>query len=97
MNAPVATVTLRLSTGESVSRTYMTDEPWPAWMADPPAFLSDLRKEWPKANEPIQFTATVIGDQCDAAARELLTTTSAALQRRVPSSVPDFGASGATR
>lgn len=70
-DARVATVTLTFANGRTLARSYRTDDPWPSWMDDPPAFLGDLRKDWPKSNEPIQFIATV-DEGYEQEARDLL-------------------------
>jgi hypothetical protein len=71
LEARIATVTLTFASGHTLLRSYRMDEPWPAWMDEPPAFLTDLAKDWPVPNEPIQFTANVEeGHEQDA--RDLL-------------------------
>lgn len=70
-DARIATVTLTLANGRTLMRSYRADEPWPDWMEEPPAFLTDLRKDWPKANEPVQFTAN-IDEGYEQDARDLL-------------------------
>ena len=74
MSAPdtrIATVTLTFANGWITVRSYRVDDPWPEWIADPPAFLTDLRKDWPVPGEPIQYTARVdVGFEQEA--RDLL-------------------------